>query len=139
MICKIIFFSRYELGYDQWVFTSSPNQDADKACAAMAEKYNAFGILSQDTDFLIHQYSEKILFFSIKHLNVKTLDTIVYDRQKLASHLGLEMHQFPLLATLKGNDIVFFEDLKGFHQRLTGKIQKIEIICSLQVLTENCL
>lgn len=30
----------YELGYED-VFTSSPNQDADKACAGIIEKYNA--------------------------------------------------------------------------------------------------
>ena len=43
------FFSRYELGYEKHIFTSSPNHDADKACVALAEQYNAFGILTEDT------------------------------------------------------------------------------------------
>ena len=61
---------KYELGYKDVVFTSSPNQDADKACAGFIEKYNAFGILTDDTDFLIHQFSPEAFVFSIKHLNL---------------------------------------------------------------------
>jgi hypothetical protein len=44
------------------------------------EKYNAFGILSSDSDFLIHQFPPEVKVFSIKHLNVETLDTVAYDR-----------------------------------------------------------
>jgi len=109
---------RYELGYNDVVFTSAPHQDPDKACAAAVEKYNAFGILSSDTDFLIHQFPPEVKVFSIKHLNVETLDTVAYDRQKLAEHLGLKMEQLPLLATLKGNDFLNFKDLIHFHRNL---------------------
>ena len=73
---------KYELGYK--VFTSSQNQDADKACAGFIEKYDAFGILTDDTDFMIHQFSSETFVFSIKHLNLENLDTKAYDRQKLA-------------------------------------------------------
>ena len=73
-------------------------------------KYNAFGILSGDSDFLIHQFPPDVTVFSIKHLNFE-LDTKAYDRQKLADFLGLEMKELPLLATLRGNDFMNFKDL----------------------------
>ena len=109
---------KYELGYKDVVFTSSPNQDADKACAGFIKKYQAFGILTDDTDFLIHQFSTETFVFSIKHLNLENLDTKVYDRWKLANYLGLTITQMPLLATIKGNDCVPFKDLFEFHKSL---------------------
>ena len=111
----------YELGYEDSVLTSSPNQDADKACAGIIEKYNAFGVLTDDSDFLIHQFSPDVSVFSIKDLNLKTLDTKVYDKQKLANYIGLNLTQLPLFATLKGNDIVSSIDLTKFHKSLGSK------------------
>ena len=108
---------KYELGYKDVVFTSSPNQDADKTCAGFIEKYQAFGILADDTDFLIHQFSTETFVFSIKHLNVENLDTKAYDRQKLANYLQLAITQLPLLATLKG-DRASCKDLIKFHKSL---------------------
>ena len=104
------------------MFTSSPAQDADKACAGIIEKYKAFGILTNDTDFLIHQFSPEAFVFSIKHLDLETLNTKAYDRQKLANYLKLRITQLPLLATLKGNDIVPFKDLTRFHRSLVSMI-----------------
>ena len=37
---------RYNLGLYDLVFTSKYGVDADRVCAALAEKYNAFGILT---------------------------------------------------------------------------------------------
>lgn len=111
------------MGYSDIVFFSSPTQDGDKACVAMAEKHNAFGILTQDSDFLIYQYKPDIHLFSIKHLDFETLNTLEYDRFALARHLGLRIDQLPMLATLKGNDHIHFTDMKGFHSRLTGSIR----------------
>ena len=46
----------YELGYEDSVLTSSPNQDADKACAGIIEKYNAFqGVLKTGITWLEHE------------------------------------------------------------------------------------
>ena len=111
----------YELGYEDSVLTSSHNQDGDKACAGIIEKYNAFGVLTDDSDFLIHQFSSDVFVFSIKDLNLKTLDTKVYDKKKLANYLGLSLTQLPLFATLNGNDIVSSKDLTKFHKSLGSK------------------
>ena len=114
-------YSSYELGYEDVSFTSSPNQDADKACAGFVEQYNAFGILTNDTDFLIHQFSPDVAIFSIRHLDMENLNTKVYDKQKLADFLGLRMNQLPLFATLKGNDLIHFKDLSDFHRSLMNR------------------
>ena len=42
----------------------------------------------------------------------------MYDRQKLADYLGLTRSQLPLLATLKGNDFLYYKDLFQFHKSL---------------------
>ena len=64
---------KYELGYNDQVFTSTPGKDSDKTCAALVEKYNAFGILSSDSDFLIHQFSLEVHVFSVEDLKLETL------------------------------------------------------------------
>ena len=118
---------RYELGYKDSIFTSSPNQDADKACAALIEKYNAFGVLSEDTDFMVLQFSVQTCVFSVNNLNMETLDTILYDRSKVAKNLGLELKELPVFATLKGNDYVSYEELRTFHQKILGtKSRKVD-------------
>ena len=111
---------RYEFGYKDSIFTSSPNQDADKACAALAETENAFGVLTEDTDFMALQFSVHTCVFSVKNLNMESLDTVLYDRSKLAANLGLELKQLPVFATLKGNDYISYEELRSFHYRLLG-------------------
>ena len=120
----------YELGYEDSVLTSTHNQDGDKACAGIIEKYNAFGVLTDDSDFLIHQFSSDVFVFSIKDLNLKTLDTKVYDKQKLANYLGLSLTQLPIFATLKGNDILSSKDLTKFHQSL-GSNDGFELVSNV--------
>ena len=117
ILCRFPFF-RHELEYEDSLYTSSPDQDGDKACVGFIQKYNAFGILTNDTDFLIHQFSPEVSVLSIKHLNMETLDTKAYDRQKLVNYLGLSLNHLPLLATLKGNDIICFRKLTQFHRSL---------------------
>ena len=79
---------------------STPFENPYKACAVLAEKYQAFGILSEDTNFLMFRMSPSIQIYSTNHLNLETLETIKYDRLKLVN--GINMNQFPLLASLKG-------------------------------------
>ena len=124
---------RYEFGYKDSIFTSSPNQDADKACAALVENYKAFGVLTEDTDFMALQFSAQTCVFSVKNLNMENLDTVMYDRLKLADNLGLELKHFPLLATLKGNDYVSFEDLRPFHTKLSAsKYRKLDFFAVIR-------
>ena len=115
---------KFELGYQDWVFEPQLDQEGDRLCVALAIKYKAFGILSQDSDFLAFQYPLDIKLFSSQHLNVKTLDTKFYDREALVNYLGVEIGQMPLLATLKGNDFVAWNSLVQFHRSLIKPFSK---------------
>ena len=95
--------------------------------------------MTQDTDFLIYQYPEHIEYLSLKDFNFaalfkdhKTLETLAYSRQALADHLDsiaqragstnlckFEVGHLPLFASLKGNDVIHYDDLAKFHKELT--------------------
>ena len=116
-------------GFEDWLFTSTRFQDADKTCFALAEKFKAFAILSGDSDFLIFQYSQAITFLTVKDLNLDTLDTTALSQNALVEYLdrtsfardSFEKKHLPLFATLMGNDIFCFDMVKHFHQMLTCK------------------
>lgn len=45
-------------------------------------------------------------YLSVAQLRLKTLTTVLYDRQMLCQSIGLATAQLPLLACLLGNDVV---------------------------------
>ncbi|XP_070001097.1 constitutive coactivator of peroxisome proliferator-activated receptor gamma [Penaeus vannamei] len=90
-------------------------EECDKAVAEYAKKYGAMGILGQDSDYVI--YNTAHYYFSINHLNLETLDTIMYDRNALSRHLHLSVDQLPVLSCLIGNDVIHQEQLILFHQQ----------------------
>ena len=59
---------RFALDHYDSIITSKKDVDADKVCAKLADEFNAFGILTQDTDFLIFQYSPDVHLFWSKDL-----------------------------------------------------------------------
>ncbi|KAK8734393.1 hypothetical protein OTU49_006165 [Cherax quadricarinatus] len=89
--------------------------ECDKAVAEYAKKYGAMGILGQDSDYII--YNTAHYYFSINHLNLETLDTIMYDRNALSRVLHISVDQLPVLSCLIGNDVIRQEDLLLFHQQ----------------------
>ena len=101
---------------------SLPNQDLCKGCAALAKKYHAFGILSSDTNFMFFQIPKGTQIFSTENLNLETLETVKCDREELANHFGLQSEQLPLLATLKGNHLMFYKKLYNFQESLGNVI-----------------
>lgn len=66
--------------------------------------------MAQDSDFIIFNCAK--YFLSLKHLDYHKMITKKYDREKLASFLGIQTENLPLLATLLGNDIVSRNDLE---------------------------
>ena len=74
--------------------------ECDKAVAEYAKKHGAMGILGQDSDYII--YNTSYYYFSINHLNLETLDTIMYDRNALARMLRITVDQLPVLSCLIG-------------------------------------
>ncbi len=103
----------------------SVDKDADELVAEMARDTDAVAILAQDSDFIAYQVDSPYL--SVRHLDLETLETCEYDRNGVATALGLTVPQLPLLAILNGNDLFSKEDLKPFHDRLTGSdtLQKV--------------
>jgi hypothetical protein len=61
---------------------------------------SAFGILSDDTDFLLYE-GHGARVYSAQHLDLKTLTTRAYNRSAVAAHLNLHPRHLPVLAILK--------------------------------------
>ncbi|KAL1434338.1 hypothetical protein MTO96_011965 [Rhipicephalus appendiculatus] len=91
--------------------------ECDSEVARYAETHQeCFGILSQDSDFSI--FNMRVLFLSILHLDMGTLQTCAYSSRALARHLNIGSHLLPLFACLAGNDFVSKEQLTSFHRSL---------------------
>ncbi|XP_039432270.1 uncharacterized protein LOC120414984 isoform X1 [Culex pipiens pallens] len=97
------------------VVTSIANE-CDKELVQYANSVNALAIISNDTDFLIYEGFWQ--YWSCKDMNFETLTTKAYNRVGLVRHLGLEFRQMPLLATLAGNDVIHYDEVKQFHRTL---------------------
>lgn len=128
--------------FQQQVIYSGKDKDADKLVAQLASdpSLNVFGILSQDTDFLIYQYPRHVHYFSATHFDFEllfsngySLKTFEYSRIGLAEHLGLKVEHLPLLATLKGNDIIDKFELAQFHNKLIGQWPNDRVIAHLAI------
>lgn len=94
-------------------------RECDLEIAEYAFKKKCMAILAQDTDFVIFKSAK--YYWSIKNFNFRHMTTYNYDRDKLASSIGIYSTELPLLASLLGNDVISFEDLKPFHQQLLSR------------------
>ncbi|CAH0388496.1 unnamed protein product [Bemisia tabaci] len=93
--------------------------ETDTEIAHYARERKCLAIFGQDSDYLI--YEGGTYYLSAQHFNLRTMRTFNYDRRGFAEYLGLETSQLPLFATLAGNDLVSFSDLKPFHRFLCRK------------------
>lgn len=85
-------------------------RECDLEIAEYAFQKKCMAILAQDTDFVIFKSAK--YYWSMKNFNFRHMTTYNYDRDKLASSIGLYSTELPLLASLLGNDVISFEDLK---------------------------
>ena len=90
--------------------------EADKEVFRYYKKYRCFGVLSQDSDFLIFDIDH---YFSSISLDLKTLRIKMYNKQVLCRHLGLHPSLLPLLACILGNDTISQGCLTKFHHWVT--------------------
>lgn len=91
-------------------------RECDQELAAYANQVGAIAIISNDTDFMI--YKGFWQYWSAKDINFETLDTMQYNRVELVRNLGLSFKQMRLLATLGGNDVIQYEEVRHFHSTL---------------------
>ncbi|XP_014286621.1 constitutive coactivator of peroxisome proliferator-activated receptor gamma isoform X2 [Halyomorpha halys] len=94
-------------------------RECDLEIAEYAFQKKCMAILAQDTDFVIFKSAK--YYWSIKNFNFRHMTTYNYDRDKLASSIGIYSTELPLLASLLGNDVISFEDLKPFHHQLLSR------------------
>nr|CAD7444229.1 unnamed protein product [Timema bartmani] len=87
--------------------------ECDEEMARYARDKDVFAILSQDTDFVIHEGAR--YYLAMRSLDLKTMTTLTYSRLGLAKTLSLKPEQLPLLATLMGNDIIPYDLVQPFH------------------------
>ena len=105
---------------------------------------DTIAILGQDSDFVIYQVPHHVKYLSILHFDFdalmedhQTLRTSCYDRQALvecltsaAERFGgktfgsrrLEVGHLPLVASLRGNDLIESRRLQRFHNRLLSEL-----------------
>ncbi|XP_038056556.1 constitutive coactivator of peroxisome proliferator-activated receptor gamma-like [Patiria miniata] len=92
--------------------------EADRAIFHYYKKYQCFGVLGQDSDFLvfdIHNYFSLNSLYFERGLGIKR-----YDKERLCRQLRLQPFHLPLLACLMGNDVIAHAKLGSFHQSITG-------------------
>jgi len=89
----------------------------DKTMVEYAHKHSAYGILANDSDFIMMNAPR---YLSLHHLRISgnTISTVIIDREKISDCLSLPLSLFPLLSCLLGNDVINYEILEEFHQRL---------------------
>ncbi len=90
--------------------------EADHEIWEFVIKNDCWGVLTQDTDFIM--FNNCGIWFSEENLNVNKMRSTAVDQKKLCQHLGLMPLHMPILATLIGNDIVPFSKLGYFHTRI---------------------
>ncbi|XP_026688778.1 uncharacterized protein LOC113473294, partial [Diaphorina citri] len=83
------------------------------------KKNKSFAILSQDSDFTIANAAQ--YYFSMKHLNLDTMTTRLYDGRVLAKVHNLHLDQLPLYATLLGTDLMNIDILRSYHNHFFRK------------------
>lgn len=59
-------------------------------------------------------------------LQVDSLTTVLYDRQKLCQSIGLASTQLPLLACLLGNDVVSETDMRHIRDEAVAMYRCLE-------------
>uniref|UniRef100_A0A3Q3WXK8 XPG N-terminal domain-containing protein n=1 Tax=Mola mola TaxID=94237 RepID=A0A3Q3WXK8_MOLML len=89
-------------------------QEADYEIASYAYQNCSMGILSQDTDFIVYDSAP---YLSVAKLQIDSLTTVLYDRQRLCCSIGLAVAQLPLLACLLGNDVVSQEQMQHIRNK----------------------
>ena len=86
----------------------------DVEIARYAHANDCFGILSQDTDFVIMEGAR--YYFSLKHLRLDTMTTLIYDKEGFKKAHQLQQHELLLLPPLTGCQSVPYTKLYSFHQ-----------------------
>ncbi|XP_053690966.1 uncharacterized protein LOC128739497 [Sabethes cyaneus] len=103
-------------------------RDCDQDLTAYATLHHAMAVITNDTDFIIFDGPWRIWVSST--LDMEGLTIYEYNRTNLLQYLKLSAHQLPLLATLSGNDIINYDEVRPFHRRLGHPKRKFHTIAN---------
>lgn len=88
-------------------------KECDAELVQYANRVQAMAVLADDSDFLV--FSGNWRYWSLRKINMDTLETLEYNKLALRRYLNLSIEQMKVLATLGGNDILQYEDVRKFH------------------------
>ena len=86
-------------------------QECDEEVVDFAVKHECMAIFGQDTDFVVSDLGDTIILSS-NQFDIKRMNTLRYDREKLAQVLQISCAQLPLLAIIAGNDVISHDWVK---------------------------
>ena len=102
--------------------------EADREIFEFCLLNKCWGVLSQDSDFIIYDSG---ICICVQDLSVGPSDVkaFIYDRNTLCEHLGLHVLELPILASLMGTDILQTACLNLFHRRVTAtpRDEKVDV------------
>lgn len=96
-------------------------READYEIASYARQHGSMGILGEDSDFIIYDSAP---YLSVAKLQINSLTTVMYDRQRFCQTIGLAVTQLPLLACLLGNDVVSQEKMQDVRNDAMAAYRK---------------
>lgn len=96
----------------------------DKECDTEMAQFacnnqRVLAIMADDSDFLI--FPGKWRYFSLRELNMETLDTKEFSRTAIRDYLQLNDKEMVLLSTLNGNDLIPYDDTFHFRRYLLDR------------------
>uniref|UniRef100_A0A8D8LK43 Constitutive coactivator of peroxisome proliferator-activated receptor gamma n=2 Tax=Cacopsylla melanoneura TaxID=428564 RepID=A0A8D8LK43_9HEMI len=101
------------------------------------KKNKSFAIISQDSDFIIANAAQ--YYLSMKHLDLDTMTTRLYDGHVLAQVHNLKLNQLPLYATLLGTDLLNINILRPYHNQFYRKKDgKMDLDYFFRKLADEC-
>nr|XP_043887088.1 constitutive coactivator of peroxisome proliferator-activated receptor gamma isoform X1 [Solea senegalensis] len=99
-------------------------KEADYEIANYARQHSSMGILGQDSDFIIY---DSVPYLSVEKLQINSLTTVLYDRQRFCRAIGLTTAQLPLLACLLGNDVVSEGQMQHIRNNAVATYRKHDL------------
>ncbi|XP_053695997.1 uncharacterized protein LOC128743444 [Sabethes cyaneus] len=124
-----------EIARKHGTFRLSIASDCDQDVATYATLQRAMAVITNDTDFLIFNATWRIWVAS--GLDMDEFTTFQFNRTNLIQYLELNRNQMPLLASLAGNDIIDYQELKLFHSRIGDPKQTIKNIANFILSRPN--
>jgi hypothetical protein len=115
--------------YGELIVTVTKECDAELVRYANNDS-SVLAVIADDSDFLIFPGSWR--YFSLTQINMKTLETYEFDKIALRKCLELDDYQLKIFATLAGNDIMKYDDVKDFHGKKCGHraTEKIPVLAN---------